>query len=89
MFIKQINKNIHIFRAFITNLLTYGFDVKSSSLLNQGWHLDTQSNMDSTSLNNGLKTRCGWFRKDFSMNNEWRQEGKHEFDKTWGRVSVK
>ena len=59
----------------MTNMLTYGMDVKLSTLINQGWHQDTQNNMESVSLNNGLKTRCGWFRKDFSTNNDWRLEG--------------
>ena len=59
----------------MTNLLTYGMDVKVSSLINQGWQHDTANNMESVSANIGLKTRCGWFRKDFSTNNDWRLEG--------------
>jgi hypothetical protein len=55
-------------------------DVKNSFLQNQGWHADTYAHFepvddDGTSNNIGLQSRCAWFRKDYSINNDWREEG--------------
>jgi hypothetical protein len=64
----------------MTNLLTYGMDVKNSFLQCQGWHSDTYGHfepvdVDGKSANLGMQQRCAWFRKDYSLNNDWREEG--------------
>jgi hypothetical protein len=56
-------------------------DSKNSFLINQGWHNDTNDNFDpineegTATANKGLQTRCGWFREDYNLANDWRPEG--------------
>lgn len=67
------------FRAYVTNLLTYGMDTKNSLLINQGWHADTTNFMEADNAegkdNSGWVERQKWFRKNYKENGEWRQDG--------------
>ena len=82
-FKKQLAQNKQsnfCFRAYLTNLLTYGLDSKNSFLQNQGFYLDTVDKFDPVDANGitsnqGFRARCAWFRQDFKLENEWRPEG--------------
>lgn len=50
-------------------------DVKNTQLLNCGWCTDTQDRFGPSMTNQGFKTRNGWFRKDYKLENEYRPEG--------------
>ena len=61
----------------MTNLLTYGMDVKNSGLMSQGWSLDTTSKFspNEKTANASLTHRNKWFREDYNISNEYRKEG--------------
>lgn len=64
----------------MTNLLTYGMEVKASALFAHGWDMDAVDDFEPTNAggntsNNGFLKRVAWFRDEFNMANDWRAEG--------------
>ena len=78
------NSQFYPFKAYFSNLLTYSTDSKLSHLLPQGYATDTKGSMEPTDrANGGFLARCQWFRKGFSITQEYRTEGT-----TFGKLII-
>lgn len=69
------------FRAYLQNLLTYGMEVKASSLFGHGWDIDSTDDFEplnpggTATTNTGFLKRIAWFRDGFATGGDYRTEG--------------
>ena len=70
-----ISPSHYPYKAYITNVLTYSTEVKSAQLQTQGFYPDTSEHMETSSDNSGFQDRMNLFRKDFTVNGEYKKDG--------------
>lgn len=64
-----------MFQAYITNCLTYSTVVKLAQLGAEGYYSDTAKHMNGVQDNSGFLERCQLFRKNFTLDGEYRSDG--------------
>ena len=70
-----LNGGQYPYKAYLNNLLTYGFESKMSHLEAMGWNEDTKGKMEPEDGNFGFEARYTWFRKGFDLSGDFRPEG--------------
>jgi hypothetical protein len=69
-----VSQEDYPYKSYVSNLLTFSADSKSSVLESQGWVSDTKRAMETTS-NTGFLLRNQFWRKDMKSTSEYRKEG--------------
>lgn len=69
-----VSQEDYPYKTYVSNLLTFSIDSKSTVLESQGWASDTKRAMEITS-NTGFVLRNQFWRKDMKNSGEYRKEG--------------